>query len=207
MTLKRNVVISQYTSAAKRTQLIPRTFFSSCRTAATPFHYHAAAPNAGVRPEAQHSSPLFPQAQHRPPYTPQRRTEPTGARPEVSYTVTPHPHPALLTCSVADPKRNPRHLTPPSSNTGQYAFDIFISVTGGSKTRSLSVVHDTFLSFRLVLKTAEGPKNLLGARTSPPPESMMHRRYLHVLTTRGRSWGVSSEPRKKSSSSSFSSSS
>lgn len=34
-----------------------------------------------------------------------------------------------LTCSVHDPRQNPRHPTPPSSSTGQHTYGIFVNVS------------------------------------------------------------------------------
>lgn len=56
-------------------------------------------------------------------------------RAHSNTVVTPHPHPALLTCSVYDPKQSPRHPTPPSSSTGQHAYGIFMNVTSRSTAR------------------------------------------------------------------------
>ena len=84
--------------------------------------------------------------------------------------VTPHLRPALLTCSEDDSKRNPRHLSPPSSNTGQQAYGIFISATirlWAQKARSLYAKYATFLRCRHALTTAEGLSSCWGTLFPP----------------------------------------
>lgn len=57
------------------------------------------------------------------------------SRAHSNTVITTHPRHALLTCSVYDPKQNPRHPTPPSSSTGQHTYGIFMNVTRRSTAR------------------------------------------------------------------------